>query len=251
MLYGMYISAAGALAHSHRQDVIANNLANVDTVSFKRDLAVLQTRRTEAVEKGSSSYTADLLEKMGGGTFAHPVHTDYSPASLEETGNFYDLALEGKGFFSVRNGEQVHYTRDGRFAVNDKNQLVTIAGGYPVLDEGGKPITIDRDLDFSVNDQGFVSQGGAMVARLGIADIADTGKLSKQGNNMYVNEGGEIVQLANTPVKQGFVENSAVVAVNELTNMIQAQRIFQANTSLLQMQDRSLGLAVTKLGMIS
>jgi len=251
MLYGMYISAAGALANSHRQDVIANNLANVDTVSFKRDLAVLQSRRTEAAENGSSRYTAEDLEKMGGGTFAHPVHTDYSPASLEETGNVYDLALEGRGFFRVRNGEQLLYTRDGRFTINDKNQLVTMAGGYPVLDEGGQPIAIDRNLDFSVNDQGFISQGGSMLARLGIADIADTGQLQKQGNNMYVNRGSDPVQPAPTPVRQGYLENSAVDAVNELVNMMQAQRLFQANTSLLQIQDRSLGLAVTKVGMIS
>jgi flagellar basal body rod protein FlgG len=247
----MYISAAGALAHSHRQDVIANNLANVDTVSFKRDLAVLQTRRTEAAQKGSNSYTAALLEKMGGGTFAHPVHTDYSPASLEKTGNFYDLALNGKGFFSVQNGDQVNYTRDGRFTVNDQSQLVTMEEGFPVLDDNGKPIDIDRSLDFSVNDAGFISQGGALVARLGVMDIADTSKMKKQGNNLYTNEGDEIMQKAQSPVKQGHLEASGVTAVNELVNLIQAQRIYQANTSLMKMQDQTLGMAVTTLGLVS
>ena len=94
----MYVSAAGALANSYQQDVIANNLANVDTVAFKRDLALLQSRPVEAAQSGSMRDTTAMLKGIGGGLFALPTHTDFSPASLKETGSNFDFALTGKGF---------------------------------------------------------------------------------------------------------------------------------------------------------
>ena len=142
MNYGLYVSAAGALANSYRQDVVANNLANVDTVAFKRDLALMQGRRTESSHGGGQRYSNPLLEKLGGGLFALPTHTDFSPSSLDLTHNPYDLALAGKGFFQVRNQDQIQYTRDGRFKLNDQNQLVTVTDHLPVLDESGTPITL-------------------------------------------------------------------------------------------------------------
>ncbi len=133
MLYGMYVSAAGALASSYKQDVIANNLANAETVSFKRDLALLKSRATEAEENGQSRYTADLLEGIGGGTFALPTYTDFSPGGLERTGNDYDVAMTKSGFFQVGQGDEVAYTRDGRFMADEQGNLVTVAGNFPVL----------------------------------------------------------------------------------------------------------------------
>ena len=83
MLYGLYVSAAGALASSYRQDVVANNLANAQTVGFKRDLALMQARRTQADDNGSQRDSAELLEGLGGGLFALPTHTDFAPAPLQ------------------------------------------------------------------------------------------------------------------------------------------------------------------------
>ena len=93
MQYGMYVSAAGALAHSYRQDVVANNLANVDTVAFKRDLALFQARQTAAQQSGQTRNSTALLEGLGGGVFALPTRTDFSPASLEEVGDPFSVAL--------------------------------------------------------------------------------------------------------------------------------------------------------------
>ncbi|KPK77637.1 MAG: hypothetical protein AMJ79_02530 [Phycisphaerae bacterium SM23_30] len=251
MLYGLYVSAAGALANSYRQDVVANNLANVDTVAFKRDLALARARPTETETNGQRQFTNALLEGMGGGIFALPTHTDFSPASLEVTGRDFDLALEGRGFFQVRRGNEICFTRDGRFTLNNQDQLVTYTDHLPVLDESGQVIELDRGLDFSVNETGHISQSGEVVTRLGVVDFDDTAGLRKQGNNLYVDQADSPSRAAPAPVKQGVLENSGVNAIQEMVQMIEAQRMFQMNLSMLQLQDQTLGLAVTRLGSIS
>jgi flagellar basal-body rod protein FlgF len=251
MNYGFYVSAAGALANSYRQDVAANNLANVDTVAFKRDMALMQGRRTESSQRGGQRYSNPLLEQLGGGLFALPTHTDFSAGSLDLTGNPYDFALDGSGFFQVKNQDQIQYTRDGRFKVDEQNQLVTVTEHLPVLDESGAPITLIPGLDFSVSEAGVVNQEGVPVGRLGVVDFDDTTDLKKQGNNLYIYQGEGLPHAVLTPVKQGALENSGAVAVQQLVEMIKAQRSFQMNLSSLQMQDETLGMAVNRLGSIS
>ena len=251
MLYGLYVSAAGALANSHRQEVVANNLGIVNTVSFKRDLAQAHARLTEAQISGQGRYTDSVLEGTGGGIFALPTYTDFSPSSLDATGRELDLALEERGFFQVQDGDQVQYTRDGRFSLNESGQLVTDNDRLPVLDESGAAIYLDGTLDISVNEAGVISQGGGAVGRLGVVDFEDTSGLVKQGNNIYINQGDAEPQPALVKVKQGALENSGVNAINEMVEMIEAQRAFQTNLSMLQLQDQTLGLAVGQLGSIS
>jgi len=251
MDYGLYVSAAGALANSYRQDVVANNLANVDTVAFKRDMALMQGRRTESSQSGGQRYSNPLLERLGGGLFALPTHTDFSPGSLDLTGSPTDLALDGSGFFQVKHQDQIQYTRDGRFTLDEQNQLVTVTDRLPVLDESGAPITLIPGLKFSVNEAGVVNQAGAPVARLGVVDFEDTRDLKKQGNNLYLYQGEDAPRAVSTPVKQGALENSGVEAVRQMVDMIKAQRSFQMNLSSLQLQDETLGMAVNRLGSIT
>ena len=251
MLYGMYVSAAGALANSHRQDVIANNLANAETVAFKRDLAMFQTRRTASAEKGDRRFTAPMLEGIGGGVFALPTHTDFAPAALEQTDDRLDFGLGGAGFFRVQNGAAINYTRDGRFAFNEKNELVTRTGHLPVLDEQGQAIVMEPSVRFTVNAAGVVSQEGSEVAQLSLVDFKDTGALRKQGDNLYSATPGADTLPVRTAVKQGYLESSGVSAVEAMTQLIETARRFQANLTLVQMQDQTLGAAVSRLGSIS
>src|SRR5512133_1500142 len=119
MNYGLYLSATGVLTNSYRQDVIANNLANSETVGFKKDLALFQQRLTEAQERRwPSSRSNPALEMLGGGAFASPTSIDLTEGDLEPTDNPQDLAILGQGFFAVSEQGQTRLTRDGRLMVD-------------------------------------------------------------------------------------------------------------------------------------
>ncbi len=249
MIYGMYVSAGGALANSYRQDVIANNIANVDTVGFKQDLAMYTARPTESQENGQRRYTTALLEGLGGGTFSLPTYTDHTQANLEPTGRNYDLALEGNGFFQVKQGDQVLYTRDGRFTHNTQNQLVMVESQLPVLDIAGNPIEVNPTLDFVVNENGTVSQNGQAIANLSIVEFNDTNKLTKQGGNLYINdEQAQQAQPSNSIIKQGYLEGSGVVAADQLVQMMKTQRMFEANMNMVRMQNQTMGRLIQHFG---
>lgn len=248
MHYGLYVSAAGALANLYRQDVAANNLANANTVSFKRDLALLRGRPTQAQQTGQRRYTDSLLEGVGGGCSALPTATDFTPAAIEVTGRTLDVALDGAGFFQVEGpGGQLCYTRDGRFELDENHHLVTGAGRRPVLDAKGKQITLNPDEDCVIAETGAIEQGGRQVARLAVVDFDDRRVLHKTGDNFYVAGGSERPQTVSVPVKQQALENSGVNPINELTGMIRTQRLFDMNMSMLKIQDQTLGMATTRL----
>ena len=132
MPYGLYISAEGAQAQSRRLEVIANNIANVDTVGFKRDLAVMQSRYAEADQRGIASPGDGSLNDIGGGVQFHQTVTDFSPGPLRKTGNPTDVALQGDGFFVVEKGQDRMLTRAGNFRLTADGKLVT-QQGYSVL----------------------------------------------------------------------------------------------------------------------
>jgi flagellar basal-body rod protein FlgF len=251
MLYGMYVSAAGALANAHRQDVVANNLANVDTVAFKRDLALFRARKTAAQETGRYQDSTALLEGLGGGVFALPTATDFSPGAMEEVRDPYSVALAGKGFFRVLKDNQVKLTRDGRFTLNQDNQLVTVGNHYPVLNDQGNPIVLDRNLPMTISESGVVSQGATAVGKLDVVDTENPQQLSKDGKNLYTLASGTSLQPAKTLVKQGFTETSGVEPTRELIALIRSQRMYQLNLNMLTMQDQTLEAAVTKLGSVA
>ena len=250
MLYGMYVSAAGAMANSYRLDVVANNLANVDTAGFKKDLAVMQAREPQGGENSSAS---SLLARLGGGTFSGPHHIDFTPAGLEETARRLDFALAGEGFFQIQKDDQIQYTRDGKFTLDQEGRLVTISEQLPVLDEAGDYIVLDpAALDrTNVSENGLIAQNGAVMAKLGVVDFNDTSVLRKQGDNIYTAGGSASPKTSDAAVKQGFIENSGADPIEQLTNMIKTQRLYQTNLSLLQLQDQTLGMAVARLAKLA
>ncbi len=250
MNYGMYASAAGAMANSYRLDVVANNLANVDTVAFKRDLAMFTARPTQAEEDGGRRYTTDLLENMGGGLFALPTYTDFTAASLKQTGGVYDLAISGNGFFQIAQGDQTLYTRDGRLSIDDSGQLVTLDDHLPILDEDGQTIKLDRQLDTHIDATGLISQAGEDIARLAIVDFDRKDNLIKTGSNRFMADGVQ-PHPVESRIMQQYLEESGINPVSELTAMIRTQRMLESNLNLLQIQSQTLSQAATRLGMIS
>ena len=120
MIYGLYQSAAGMMTNEYRQNVIANNLANAQTVGFKRDVAVFSERLRESELDRYSNPSNDLMEALSGGLWLGRTHTDFSNGELTRTGNPLDVALEGAGFLMVESGGRQLLTRDGRMVERKK-----------------------------------------------------------------------------------------------------------------------------------
>ena len=160
MFYGAYISAEGAQAQSRRLEVLANNLANVDTAGFKRDLAVVRARHAEEIDLGLDSPGSGSINNVGGGVRLVETKTDFSPGPLAITGEPTDLAIEGDGFFAVQTAAGERYTRNGGFQINANGQLVTNEG-MPVLGDNG-PIVLqptDRNIMISKDGRITVNEG--------------------------------------------------------------------------------------------
>ena len=240
MSYGLYISAEGAQAQSQRLDVISNNLANVDTVGFKRDLAMFQARNAEAIDQGKAEAGSGSINDIGGGVMFQGSRTDYSAGPLKATGNPTDVALRKDGFFQVRDGKDTYLTRAGNFTITAQGELVT-QDGLPVLGESGAPITlVNPQARWEITGAGEVRQGNE-IQRLAIVKPASMGDLVKAGGNKFR-------ALADTPpvpsadrdVVTGHLEMSGVEPTKEMVEMIQTSRYLEANLNMMQTQDRML-----------
>ncbi len=248
MPYGMYISAEGAQAQSRRIEVIANNLANVQTLGFKREIAVLQARNSEAIEQGLDSPGSKSINDIGGGVYVPETMTEFKTGPFDVTGQPDHLALRNDAFFMVeRDGEQF-LTRAGNFVMNDQGQLTT-QQGYPVLDEAGGPIEVDPTLPWQFESDGTLSQDGDGTP-LAMVRPASLGDLARHGENLFRPLGPttplELNERAGA-VTVGCVEQSSVEPTTEMMEMISASRAFETNIRLIQQQDEMLGGLVNRV----
>jgi flagellar basal-body rod protein FlgF len=240
MNYGLYLAAGGLQVAEYRQGVIANNLANAETVGFKRDLAAVMARPQATDEDPALAALQDpTTALLGGGTFAAPNEIDLTQASLKSTKAPLDLGLEGKGFFTVQGTDGKSYlTRDGRFTMNTAGTLVN-ADGRPVLNDAGSPITLNAAKDVTVDPSGRIAQNGTVVGTLGIVNPKDASQLRKVGNNLLtVDDASTLTPATSAQVRQGAVEASGVDPSIEMVNMIENQRIYDANAKQIQAYDR-------------
>jgi flagellar basal-body rod protein FlgF/flagellar basal-body rod protein FlgG len=244
----MYISAEGAAAQAQRLEVIANNLANVDTAGFKQDVPTFQARFAEAIQQGQANSGNQSINDLGGGVKMIDVMTDFSAGTFQSTGNPFDLAINGNGFFHIRGDDgQAYLSRAGNFTIDPSGRLVTEVGHRPVLDQQNTEITLATDLPWSVSQDGFISQAGNVRA-LGMSQPNSLGDLVKVGNNMFRSLGAlDPVPLAERQVRQGYLEMSASNPVRQMMAMIETTRGFEANTRMIQSQDSMLGTLIGRV----
>lgn len=249
MVYGVYQSAAGLQLNQYRQAVLANNLANVDTVGFKHDLTVVRERRVASREQPAQAMGADpLWEGITGGSLVAPTYTSQAQGTLEETDGRLDVALQGEGFFCVQDGDQVRYTRDGRFAVNESGELVT-ASGRQVLGEGGAPIVVPGNAvgRVRITAGGEVRAGETAFGRVQVVGFENPSLLRKTGANLYEPLGGAVPGQAQATLRPGYVEKSTVDPASAMVSMIQVSRAYEMNATLVGLADTTLGRAVNDI----
>ena len=258
MFEGIYVAASGGFKQEKSLEVISNNLANVNTIGYKRDTLAFKEFLTPfpdgAGSKPSVSKPGEQnLKKDTSYTGIVELKTDFSQGGLRETGNPLDVALDGEGFFAIQTKDGVRYTRQGNFRLNNEKVLVT-HGGDPVLGAGG-PITIQGiGNTISIDAQGKISLGDGLanetVGDLRVVKFDDPGKLIKIGKGLFMLTGENVEEIAadNFSVKQGAIESSNVTAVKEMTKMIEVLRSYQAYQKVINTIDSVNERAVTDLG---
>jgi flagellar basal-body rod protein FlgF len=243
----MYISAEGAAAQAQRLEVIANNMANVDTAGFKQDVPMFQARFSEAIQRGQAQPGDRSINDIGGGVKINDVATDFAPGELKRTGGDLDLAITGKGFFHVQGDDgQQCLSRAGAFGLDVQGRLVTQNGNHLVLDQQGSEIQLSRNVPFSISQDGFISQAGSVTA-LGLSQPESLDAMVKVGSNMWQPTGEvEPLALGERNVRQGFLEVSGANPVRQMMAMIESTRSFEANTRMIQNQDSVTGTLISR-----
>lgn len=247
MFYGLYISAEGARAQSERLEVIANNLANVNTAGFKRDLAVFQARYAEEVQRGFDAPGSGSINDLGGGVMVRQTVTSYAPGPLERTDMPNDLAIEGDAFFVVRKGNQDFLTRAGNFMVQPDGSLVT-PEGYNVLTTDREPAVIRPDRGpYRFTEDGGIEQPG-LKSLLALVKPRSLGDLAKVGDYLFqpLAPTDDLDEKARQ-VRPGFLEKSAVRPTSEMMQLIETSRVFEANVNLIQDQDTMYGTLISRV----
>lgn len=259
MLRGLYTAYTGMLNEQYRMDIMSNNLANADTVGFKKEgstsQAYSEVMAVKIKDTTEDPNTPKRLGNMSLGVKIGETYTDFSQGSLRETGNTYDLALSGDGFFNIeftnKAGEtSTKYTRAGNFTLTKDGYLTTKDGDY-VLGENGRIQLSTTAGNTVITEDGSIYQDDVLVTKLKITEFEDTNYLTHYGESMWdAKEGAVANDATDFGIHQGYVEMSNISVVTEMVNMISIQRQYEANQKLITTYDQSLDKSVNQVGKV-
>jgi flagellar basal-body rod protein FlgF len=222
---GLQIAASGMVAEQTRTDQLSNDLANATTPGYKADSSPQHSFGNVLLantEGGASVGSADQGVALGA------TYTDLTPASIQETGEPLDFAVDGKGFFAVKTAQGVRYTRNGRFTQTAAGEL-TDQSGNPVLSQSGTPVKVP-------------ATGTLGASALGLYELSG---VTKQGENLY---SGTVAGKPSGTVRQGALEASGVDAAKVMIEMIGSLRSFQSGQQAVQAIGQTLQEASTQVG---
>ena len=252
MNLSLYSAASGMEAQQLNLNTIANNLANVNTAGFKRskiefqDL-LYQKPRTAGAETGGGNVVPTGIE-VGNGSRVAATAKVFTQGQMTQTGEKMDVAIQGDGFFEIQKADGTSaYTRDGSFKVSSTGQITT-SDGLPVL-SGFQPVPAGT-TEISISDTGNVTYGGSSGSqsfRLSLTRFANPSGLKSMGGNLYEETGASGTPETGAPGEQGFgttlqgyTETSNVNIVEEMVNLIVAQRAYEINSKSIQTSDEML-----------
>lgn len=255
MVRGLYTAWTGMLNEQKRLDVIANNIANASTTGYKQEGVTSQSfdDMLGVKVRDFSAETDEIIGKMTLGVKIGEVYTNYTQGSLRSTGNTYDLALDGAGFFTVKvtdtdGTSHIRYTRAGNYTIT-KDGYVTDADGNRLQSEAGDLI-VPTDAEIIFDTDGTVYANGELIDKITITDFEDYNYLKKYADTMYEPVDGATQKEATGAVRQGYLEQSNVNVVQEMTQMIAITRAYEANQKIIQTMDGTLDQAVNSVGRV-
>ncbi len=260
MLKAIYTPMSGAIAQERVLDVIANNLANVNTVGFKGDAVTFKLLEPEPEKNYKSplppaNYKIDIQKVMPlkGNDIAYVgiagVERDVSQGPAMQTMNDTDIMIEGEGMLAVNTQDGIRYSRSGQLSISPDGVLST-PDGQPVLGEKGNIVL--KSGKFEINHRGEIYQNSQLVDRLQLYSFKDQMALERSGFNLFQysgpDEGRELMK--DPSVKQGFLEGSNVSAIKNLTSMIVAHRSYEAYQKAVSNYDKMMEISNNQLGAV-
>ncbi|HNV71208.1 MAG TPA: flagellar hook-basal body protein [Candidatus Ozemobacteraceae bacterium] len=275
MIRGIYTSASGMLCEIVRQDMVANNLANVDTPGFKRDQGIFKELPTMMLRKVNDGklypprplYKFPKIGKLGTGAIIDESHTDFSAGKYQFTDNDLDCALENnKAFFVMETARGTRFTRDGSFTLDQEGFLVSHHGDYvlaepeppvesagPLFDANGNPTGEYTRVQVALTDKMTIDTDGRVIVngrpsfRLLRGMASDRKAFRKDQSNDFVRAYGD-VNRAGGKVKPGYLEKPNFSLVEEMVKMIEVSRAYEANSKVIQAHETLLDRVVNSVG---
>lgn len=266
MMRSLYTAASGMKAQQINVDVIANNLANVNSTGYKTSTAEFKSLLYQTLQTRSTSANGDfkpIPAQVGTGARNASITTHFTQGPLLETANDFGFAVQGDGFFAVMGSDgETYLTRNGDFqmAITSGGFMLCTQEGYPVLDTDEMPIEFDDSYETSkivVTGDGTVcypdEEGNlqSLGIRIGMFQVTNPSGMDSVGSTMYkaTEASGPIVEenqnpeLKKSSIRQGYLEGSNVQVADEMVNLIVAQRAYEMNSKAIQTSDDMLGQA--------
>lgn len=254
MIKGLYTAASGMMLQMAKQDVVANNLANVNTSGYKKHVAVsrafpemLISRLGETKENAWGELKAErptVIGRLGTGACMDGLYTDFQTGNIRKTDNNSDLAITSSGYFVVETPDGERFTRCGEFKINSDGMLTT-SEGYPVIDAFDDYIYIEGE--FTVDRMGNIIIDGEELTRFKIVDFENPQALERQGDSL-LNADEEYTEAEHAQLLQGYIEDSNVNAVKEMVNLISVVRAYESMQKIVQAVDETAQVAIDKVG---
>lgn len=257
MVRGLYTAYTGMVNEQKRLDIIANNVANASTIGYKKDSVTNQAFNdmlTLKIRDGSVGYETKPIGQMSLGVKLGEVYTDFGQGSLRETGNTYDLAIEGKGFFELRASDKegndvTRYTRDSSFTLTSDGYVIDANGNHLQGENGDVQIPVDA-ASVAISEEGRIYADGEFIGSVNLVDFDNYDYLEKMGDTYYrLTEGGNVAE-ATGKIAQGFTEQSNVNSVSEMVQMITITRAYEANQKVITTVDGMLDKSANTVGRV-
>lgn len=240
----IYVGLTRQMALRREMDIIANNIANLDTTGFKVESLMHKT------DPAAPAVTLDGPKPVKF-TNADLVARDFGQGALSLTGAPLDMAIEGQGFFQLQGPGGPLFTRDGRFTTDPNGRLVNQAG-LPVMDESGGEIQIDGEKgQVTIGADGTMSQGNERIGKVGIFSFADNAALEKAGDNTFRNSSNLAAAPATlSKLRQGHLEGSNVKPVLEITRMVEVSRAYESAAKMIDSETDLSRRSIERLGRV-
>lgn len=254
MIQGIYNSVAGALVQQARLNVVGNNLANVNTNGYKKDMAVFHHRLSEALENPELRHKSNLtLTPLGGGIYMDESVTMHrEKGAVIQTGQNTDLMINGEGFFKLvsEDGENTRYTRNGAFTLNAQGFVTDETGQWFLQDARENRLFLGEATSIEFETNGEFRIDGEVAGTLSMADFNDEDLwlLKKVGENLFQADASIEEQPFTGNIMPGALEGSTVNQAMAMAEMIQTQRNYDLNMRMITLQDQTMDRAINQVG---